>query len=357
MKVRGGGITSIRGRGNSTWQYPKKPYTLKLENKQSILNLPAHKRWHFLANYADKTLLRTEAAFKLGEIFNNLAWTPRSEQVILYLNDEYLGVYQLTEAIKIDANRVNISKTISKENPDGGYILEVDLRKGEEFNFTSSKGVVFNCSDPDEALDEVIIGDTRTVFEKIQADLQYVENILYSDNFRDPEQGYRKYIDIDSFIDWYLVQEISKNVDARFAYSVYMYYDPDDAKYHMGPIWDYDYAFGNVNYNDAQYAEGFWVKEAPRWVSRFFEDAYFVSLVKSRWNSKKADIEKLTLHIDERAAFMDKAQQTNFERWPILDQNVGVNPVVAGTYQGEIDYLKSWLALRINWLNAAINSL
>jgi hypothetical protein len=109
--------TDIKGRGNTTWAMPKKPYSLKLDTKASLLGMPTHKRWNLLANYSDKTLLRTEVAFKMGEILEDgLNWTPRSRHIQLYLNNEYQGVYQLVEAIKIDENRVAI-KDITKKNP------------------------------------------------------------------------------------------------------------------------------------------------------------------------------------------------------------------------------------------------
>jgi hypothetical protein len=195
------GDLDIKGRGNSTWSMPKKPYSLKLAEKASLLDMSKHKRWVLLANYADKSLLRTEAAFKLGYIFNNLAWTPQSRQVDLYLNGNYRGVYQLTEQIKIDENRVDIKK-IKSDKPQNGYILEADWRKGEMYNFTTSKGVVFCCFDPDEDLDDV--------FDKIKTDVQNVENVLYSAYFIDATDGYRKYLDTESFIDWYFVNEITK---------------------------------------------------------------------------------------------------------------------------------------------------
>jgi hypothetical protein len=196
------------------------------------------------------------------------------------------------------------------------------------------------------------------LFEKIKADVQQVEDVLYSGNFTDPAQGYRKYIDVDSFIDWFLVQEISKNVDSRFAYSVYMYYNPDTGKYHMGPVWDFDFAFGNLNYTDAQYAEGFWVKESPQWVCRFFEDPWFVSRVKARWNSKKAEINRIIQFIENRASALDYAQTLNFQRWDILNIYVSPNPnTVLGSYRAEVDFLKSWLSSRLAWLDGAINAL
>jgi len=349
------GGASVKGRGNSTWGMPKKPYSLKLDTATGILGMPPHKRWNLLANYSDKTLLRTETAFRLGAVFDNLAWTPRSEQADLYINDRYLGVYQITEAIKIDANRVNISK-IKKSDPDGGYILDIDARKGEEFNFTTTAGVVFCCSDPDEDLDKVIKGDTRTLFEKIREDVQKAEDVLYSADFADPDTGYNKYLDSGSFADWYLVNEITKNNDAIFYLSVYMYFDPVKKKYCMGPLWDFDISQGNINYNDNDRPEGFWIKNS-RWIARLFEDPVFVALVKARWNEKKTDLDGITGFIDGRAASLSSAAGYNFRKWPILDRYVWPNAVVTGSYDGETAYLKSWLGERINWLDGAINGL
>jgi hypothetical protein len=315
--------------------------------------MPTHKRWNLLANYSDKTLLRTEAAFKIGEILQDgLKWTPRSRHIQLYVNNAYQGVYQLVEAIKIDEKRVKIEE-IKKKNPSGGYILEIDVRAGEAFHFTTTKGVKFSCSDPDEGLDKKIDGDTKTLFEKIQADVQSAEDALYSDTFSDPDNGYRKYLDVDSFVDWYLVNEITKNNDAIFWSSVFMYYDGDREKYCMGPVWDFDISLGNINYNNNDNPEGFWIKNSP-WINRLFEDPSFVSSVKARWNTKKNDFFALSRYIDERASYINDAQVQNFRKWDILGIPVWPNVVVPGSYQGEIDYLKSWLAGRLAWLDTAI---
>jgi hypothetical protein len=349
------GETAIKGRGNTTWVMPKKPYSLKLSSKASLLGMPSHKRWALLANYSDKTLLRTEVAFKMGTILDNLAWTSRSVQVDLYLNDEYQGVYQLTEAIKIDANRVNIGE-IKKSKPKNGYILEIDGRRGEIFNFTTTQGVVFCCSDPDDELDKLINDDIKTLFEKIQEDVQAAEDALYSADFKDSSNGYQKYLDVDSFIDWYLVNEIAKPADAQFFTSVYMYYDPVKAKYCMGPLWDFDNSTGNCDYTDSQYAEGFYIKDSI-WIARLFEDPAFVTQLKARWNEKKDELKAVQGYIDERSVYLNKAQEVNFRRWDILKIYVWPNVVVTGCYQGEIDYVKQWLKERMEWLDTAINSI
>jgi hypothetical protein len=350
------GLTDIKGRGNSTWvMMPKKPYSLKLTEKKPLLGMSSHKRWALLANYADKTLLRTEAAFKLGHILDKLAWTPLSQQADLYLNGQYQGVYQLTEAIKLDENRVNITE-IKKGAPSGGYILEIDARKGEVFNFITTQGVIFCCSDPDDGLDKIINGDTRSLFEKIQEDVQAAEDALYSDNFTNTDTGYRHYLDVESFIDWYLVNEITKNNDAIFVTSVFMYYDPLKEKYCMGPLWDFDIALGNIDYHDSDNPSNFYIKNS-KWIARLFEDPSFVSQVKTRWNQKKAELNGIPQFIDQRASYLAIAQTFNFRKWTILDKIVWPNPQINHSYYGEIAYMKSWFTARMNWLDTAINSL
>jgi len=354
------GSLDIKGRGFSTWVFmPKKPYTIKLSVKRALAGMASHKRWALLANYSDKTLLRTETAFNMGKICDNLAWTPDSRQVDFYLNSEYLGVYQLTEAIKIDGSRVNVDE-ISAANPGGGYILEVDARYGEPFHFTTAHGVAICCSDPDGDLDEAIPGEGRTVFEKIRADVQAAEDALYGDDFTDPAAGWRRYFDAPSFADWYIVNETAKNHDAIFFSSVYFYYDPDIQKYRAGPLWDFDISCGNIDYNGCDNPEGFWIKNdtwITTWISRLFEDPAFVSLVKTRWNAKAAELAATLKFIDSRAGYLAEAQAWNFRRWPILNIYVWPNAVVTGSYSREIVWLKAWLAARLSWLDSAINGL
>ncbi len=355
------GETKIKGRGYSTWNLmPKKPYSLKLEDKERLLGMPKHKRWVLLANWADKTLLRTEAALRLGEILNDsLRWTPKSRQVDLYLNDEYQGVYQLTEAVKIDNDRVDVENIEDYDplssDPDlnsfknFGYILEVDEREGEYYHFTTTQGVVFNCKDPDDS-DEI----TQDTADLIAADIQNVEDVIYSAAFDDEAEGYRKYIDIESFIDWYLVNEITKNRDAVFYSSCYMYFDQADQLYHMGPLWDFDLSIGNINYDGCGDTSGFHVINA-KWISRLFDDPAFTDAVKARWNEKKDDFETLLSFIDTRVLDLSRAKTANFEKWPITEQWQW-SPM-QGSYDAEISYLKAWYTSRLNWLDYSINNL
>jgi spore coat protein CotH len=163
-------------------------------------------------------------------------------------------------------------------------------------------------------------------------------------------------LDVDSFVDWYLVNEITKNNDAVFYLSVFMYYDQEKGKYCMGPVWDFDISLGNYKGSIGEFSEGFHIKNA-KWINRLFEDPNFVLLVKNRWNVKKSEFFTLLQYIDERASYINDAQTQNFRRWDILSTSVWPNVVVPGSYQGEIDYLKSWLDSRLTWLDTAINQM
>lgn len=340
----------IRGRGNSTWDLmPKKPYRLKLTDKLPLLGMPSSKDWVLLANYSDKSLMRNALAMELGASLG-MTWTPRSVFVELYLNDRYDGVYQLMENIKIAKDRVNIDELAEDDDDDtkvsGGYLLEVDFRQDGHtiFSVVDQLPVVFK--DPEEP--------SPAQENYIKGYINAFETALYSSNFADPATGYAAYIDVDSFIRWYLVNELFRNVDARMWSSCWMY-KPRGGKLHMGPLWDFDLAAGNVDYDEAWGMTGWWIRDAP-WFSRLFEDPAFVARVREVWNEVRSDqLAAMMASIRTRAADMQQSQLNNFQRWPILETYVWPNYRVPGSYAGEIDYLETWLTTRIDWLDDQFN--
>ena len=382
----------IKGRGNSSWGMPKKSYNIKFDKKQKLFNLPKAKKWCITANYADKTLLRNRFAsilgnsvlFRMDEENNVTSWNPHLVSLDVVINDEYQGNYTLCEKITLSDGRVAVQDiTEVKENlesfsddkildanadgikdlHDGGFILEIEGSIGRasenEFYFQSSKGRYFCLKDPDSVSEEI--------FEHIKNVVQTAEDVLYGDDFKDAENGWQKYLDVDSFVDWFIVNELTKNNDAVFFSSVYMYYNPTDQKLHMGPNWDFDISCGNINYNGCDNYEGWWIKNSV-WIKRLFEDEAFVNKVKERWNAKAQDIHNL---IESNAEFSSSGIQAladgisisaeyNFEKWNILGRYVWPN--AAGyqsrtTYQSEIDYMIDWLNHRIAWFSTAVNTL
>jgi len=332
----------IKGRGNSTWSMPKKPYRIKFDEKQSMAGFPANKDWVLLANYADKTSLRTEVAFNISRN-TSLEYTPRTQHVEVFINDVYNGTYVLTEQLKIGKDRINVT--------DDGYLLEVDqlsrLDEGDVY-FTTDR-ILLNIKDPD-----VELNSER--YNWIRDFVIAAENALYGVNFKDPQNGYAKYIDVGSFVDWYLVNEITKNNDAKFFSSCYMNITPG-GKLKMGPVWDYDIALGNVNYNNNYDPTGFWIKNS-KWISRLFEDPAFVELVKERYNNLRGIIlNNIIAELNQDASYLSWSMIENNNKWGTLYTYTWPNNAIWGSYNNEIQYLKTWLSQRISWLDKAINDL
>lgn len=340
----------VRGRGNSTWDlFPKKPFRLKLAGRHALLGMPSSRDWVLLANYSDKTLLRNALAMQLGTAIG-MPWAPRSAFVEVFINDRYEGVYQLIENIKIAADRVDIDE-LGEDDVDpgvltGGYLLEVDFRRDGHTIVTAHDELPIVFKDPDEP--------TQAQEDYIRNYLDEFEAVLRSDGFADPATGYAAYIDVDSFIRWFLVNEVFRNIDARMAASCWMY-KPRGEKLHMGPLWDFDLGAGNVNYSNGQQTTGWWVHDAP-WFARLFEDPTFAARARQIWNEiRDEELAQMMQSIRTRAASLQQAQLNNFQRWPTLESYVWPNAQVSGSYAGEIAYLENWLTARIAWMDSQFN--
>lgn len=336
---------AIKGRGNTTWlKFPKKPYRLKFENKVSLLDEPKDKSWVLLANYADKTMLRNDITFFISSI-SALDYTPTSHFVEIMLNGSYMGTYQLTDKLKISKNRVNVG--------DDGFLLEIDDYAPYEndaryFLAKYLKQPCINIKDP-----EVEYDDENYTYAK-----EFVlaaEEALFSETFTDLDNGWQKYMDINSFVDYYIVNEISKNTDAMWA-SSYMSFKKG-GKLTMGPVWDYDLAYGNYSGNMllANY-EGFKVLYNP-WYERLFRDPVFVERVKERYDyfyEKKKDI---AVRINTMADYLRYSAQENNNKWETLYAVEWPNVNAWGSYENEVSLLKEWVFKRMDWLKAQFDAM
>lgn len=333
----------IKGRGNSTWSMPKKPYRIKLAEKKSLLGEPADKSWVLLANYSDKTALRTATAFYMGAI-SNLDYTPRFHFVEVMLNGRYQGNYQLGEHIKIANHRVNVG--------DDGFLIEIDSRAPDNPN---SRYFIIphipwpvNIKSPDVAYDD-------ENFNYIKEYLREADKTLFSSNFTDPDEGWQKYLDMDSFVDWYLINEITKNNDACFFSSCYMHLKRGD-KIKMGPLWDYDISLGNINYNDNFNTDGFWIKDVE-WYARLFKDPAFLDKVKERFAYFYSHQDDIMKDINENARYLRYSVQENENRWHTLYTYSWPNYDIWGSYANEVQCLKTWIAKRFEWLKNEYDSM
>jgi spore coat protein CotH len=335
-------IMEIRGRGNSTWfLHPKKPFQMKLDDKSTFLGMPSKKKWLFLAEYSDKTMLRNTISFEMGYL-SSLEWTPKGTFAEVYINDEYNGTYNITEKVEEGSNRVDIG--------DDGFLLEID-----QLDRQDSDDVYFYTSEFLVAIKEPSLDRDDDQFNYIKGHINEFEAALFASNFTDPINGYGKYIDVDSFVDWYLISEITKNVDSKNFSSIYFHLVPGE-KIKMGPLWDFDLSFGNVDYADSRYAQGFWVKNNP-WIARLFTDIVFLEKVKARFAYFKGNQNLILDKIDAYADKLNLAQQENDAKWETLGKYVWPNPVVFDTYGEEVTHLKTWYSQRMTWLDSALNNL
>lgn len=347
---------TIKGRGNSSWfNAPKKSYTLKFEYKQDFLGLGKHKSFALIANYFDKTLLRNVSAYSLAKkVFTKMSWAPSAKTVHLFIDGVYQGLYSAVESVKIAKNRVNIPDIsdfvpIQETTQDMtafdkyGFILEVNDRLDEDFNFRSNKGVPFSLKEPDGSdLNEVICN-------KIEEKTNQIEAEVYAGNFSN--------IDLYSFANWWIVEELAKNTDSQFYSSCYMYFDPADKKFHMGPVWDFDLGFGN-NMVDVN-TDGFQANAASNganWILELRKSDDFMNIVKERWNKCKPLIESyFSGEYEKNLSNIKEDVDVNFIRWPILGKSVWKAPndcEKRKTYDSEVEYFKTWKDNRINWLSS-----
>ena len=356
---------TVKGRGNSSWQNaPKKSYTIKFSEKQKFLDFDKNKSFALVANYFDKTLLRNISAYELATtVFTNMAWAPSVKPVHLFVNGVYSGIYGVTETVKIGSKRVNIKDISDCENVEDfenyGYILEIDERMEENLCWKSSQNVTFNLKEPDgEDLSEEIQA-------KIKEKVNSVEEKLYSDGFNDSssENYYENYLDSSSFVDWWLLEELAKNTDSNFYSSCYMYYNPEQKKFFMGPVWDFDLGFGNINsYNSLQESYSDFKTEEKigdygNWILRLREDSAFTKKVKNRWAELKSQIEQYfsdSGKFEQNYNKIQKDSDLNFSRYEILGTSVWKSPTgyeSRTTYLSEKEYFLEWIKNRIEWLD------
>ena len=329
------GPTSIRGRGNSTWGYPKKPYALKLDSKGKILGMPKHKRWVLLANWMDRTLLRNSVSFELASR-SGLAYTPRGQFVEVFINGVHKGNYFLCEHIKVDENRVNIDE-LDEDETDGGYIMELDVYYDEAYKFKSPvRDLPYMFKDPDE------VNDAQ--FNFIKDYVSNLENALYDDS-RFASGEYMDYIDSESFADWWIVMELTGIWEPNHPKSTYMHKDKG-GKLTMGPVWDFDWETYKIS-------PRFRIKDAL-YYKRLFEDQRFVTLVKERWSTLKPAFETLPDHIRSEAEKIRGSESFNHELWPI---DIVVNLDESLTFDAAVSRMIEGYETKFNWLDKEINSL
>jgi subtilisin-like proprotein convertase family protein len=377
------GKIGIERRGSSSQGMPKKPYGFETRDAQgnnlnvSLLGMPAENDWILGANYSDKTLFRNALTYNLANKTGHYAARTRFCEVLL--NGEYIGVYTLTEKIKRDSGRVNIGKLntfdLSDEELTGGYILKID-------KLTGSGGAGWTSAFPPPGSS----GTGASIYfqyaypepDSIQpAQEQYIKSFvdsfeaaLASPGFQDPQNGWRRFMDENSVIDFMLMNELSRNVDG-YRISTFLHKEKITRgnKLKMGPVWDFDIAWQNADYCQGQNTAG-WAYDfnaicgggggllVPFWWQRFREDSLFNKRLYCRYQEFRNSFlsnSALNALADSMALVLNESQERNFQRWSILGVYVWPNPSpIPTTYLGEINKLKQWFADRLAWIDNQI---
>lgn len=370
------GNCGIEVRGSSSQQFPKKSYGFETWSingtsiNTSLLGMPSESDWILNANYTDKSFLRNVMAYQLWHDMGH--YSTRYHFVELIVNNQYQGIYILSEKIKRDKNRLNIAKLSNTQNSGdeltGGYIFKVDKQTGSGGSgWNSSYLPLANAGGQKiffmfEYPSETDITSQQKIY--LQSQVFNFETALKSSNFADTVNGYRKYASEKTFIDYFLVNEMSKNVDG-YRISTYLNKERDSkgGKIRMGPVWDYDIAWHNANYCEGDLTTGwayqfpctddYW--QVPFWWSRLLEDPLYKNHLACRWqNLRQTTLSNAWFdhYIDSIAGQLNEAQVRNFTQWPILGIYVWPNPwPYPSTYQGEVNALKTWIHNRLSWLD------
>ena len=361
----------IRGRGNSTWMVEKKPYKVKLDKKADLLGMGANKHWVLLANYYDISMLRNKITYWLGKELG-MKYTPKCEFVDVMMNGVYLGSYYLSEQVRVGSSRVDIDDLEENEETknatelpmiSGGYLLAMSpYSEAQGKSFTTDKNNTFLIERP--SFEDY---ENETQVQYIKNYMQKTEDAIYGEDFKDSEGvSYTKYMDIDSAIDYYLMQEISMNGDAFCSTSTYLY-KKRNGKLYWGPLWDFDFvAWGATEYTE-NYVEGF-VQTNNTWFSRLLEDPVFCEKLRKRWPAFKEKLLEAAGdggQIDKYSERQQTSQKYNYAYWKKFsdiysqwfDEELGMGNGPVITYDNEVARLKTWIQQRVAWIDENLDTL
>jgi hypothetical protein len=375
------GRVGVEGRGQTSWGFPKKPYNLELRDEEdrdepaSLIGMPAGSDWVLLNLYNDKTFMNDFLAHELFELMGHYA--VRRRHVEVFLNgtrpggnidnsprlgmDDYVGVYLLLEKIRIAPDRVDISPLTPLDTAEpevsGGYIFKKDKDSPGDVNFTTGSGQVFKFHDPK--------GQDLTEIQRtwLRNHLSLFETALYGSNWRDPALGYARFIDLDSFVDNHWIVEFTKQIDG-YRLSNHLHKDRG-GKIKMSPIWDWNLSFGNADYLQGEFPQGwYWPLISAYdhlWLRRLIADPGdldFRQRLVDRWSVLRTNIfnpTRLLARMDELASLLDEPQARDFQRWPRLGTYVWPNPgglASARTYPEVLRWTKGWLTNRFAWIDS-----
>ena len=319
--------------GKTEWG--KNDYRITFSSAVSLLDMPSHKDWELNPNVYDITMLHNQTAFFMSQM-SKLDYTPRFRYVDLMFNGRYYGTYMLGEYLSVGSTRVNVG--------DDGFIMSIGyLTSGSSFKtdyLEQPVSVLYPTS------------QSALIVNYIADVVREAEGVLFSSRFADESYGWRKYMDENSFVDWYLINEIAKNQSGAFKSSCIMNYRRG-GKLKMGPVWDFEKAFGDAGSTGSS---GFVIKDVS-WYKRLFKDPAFVTKVKERFDYYYNHQEDILKSINENAQYLKYAIQEDNTKWDTFKSFMSSDADTWVLYQGQVSSMKSWLTERMRWLKEQFDAM
>ena len=279
---------TIKGRGNTSWEYSKKPYAIKFEKKQNLLGMPKAKKWVMLANYRDRTLIRNALAFEIAR-HTSQKWVPQGKFVDVFLNNTFIGNYYVCEKIQASQNRLNLE--------NNSFLLELDIGYDEEYKFKSAyKKFPVNIKSPNNP--------SSNQLQHIKSFIDSIECCFYGPC---KESNGLQMINLESLASFWIVQEIAQNWESIHPKSVYLY---KDSIINFGPIWDFDWQTFTTK------KSGMPMKESL-WLDTLSKNALFKNVVKNEWTKNKKSFYSLISFIDSLANYIEISNERSYKKWPI----------------------------------------
>jgi len=375
------GKAGIEFRGSTSQTFfPKKPYGIELwvdatekSRKAVLLGMPEESDWVLNTSYNDKTFMRDVLAYDLANRMGRYA--TRTKYCEMVINNNYEGLYILMEKIKKDKNRVDIStlKTTDNTGDDvtGGYILKIDKTEGGKSRLWNTQITVGGSryTIPIQIEYPKLADITDAQYNYIKNYVTDFETSLNAADLLNSNAKWRSMIDVDSFVDYLLLTEITKNVDG-YRLSTYFYKDKDSkgGKLKMGPAWDYNLSFGNADYAEGYKTSGWQYKAnniliaandtyflTPLWWERLTADTTFQTKMGQRWRALRKTVlnpDRLDKWMDSTATILQPITARNFSRWQgVLGYKVWPNYYVGSTYTDEVNWMKNWIRQRVSWID------
>ncbi len=348
---------NVRGRGNASWRMsPKRSYRIKLDDKESILGLDSNRDWVLVPNYYDKSLIRNAVAHSMADQMENLYYNPTHIMVDLFINGKYVGVYSISDKIEVSDKKINIGNTSGVSSP--GFLIEIGWDYDEKLYYGKDyfdTDLLYRLFVKEPKIEKRYSDEMKYIMDYIEKTEKSILNL----------SEYENYIDVDSFVDWFIIAELTNNTEMAFYRSCY-FYKPENGKLIMGPVWDFDMAFGNhtgdvKNYDKWATAEATYHEIGINWASYLIKDEAFMKKVKARWDEKGELLVKTALDsIDKYSAQVTDSAVENFKVWNILNKKVGlgrVDPKKYNTYELQIQYLKEFVTKRAEWIDSELNAI